>query len=272
VWTFLWSLPQHFGIRIFVSKWCQESTINGWFVTSGTPCIQSWLGYLVRARDHYYWQNYPERRILCKLWVGKEKKRKKNAYKMVRKERHSRPGQEIINGSSSTGISRQGRGETPSFLWRRSIKASSSPRADGLVSIVHLPSRDYLIFHHPKYPKVFTLPLRSNRSDKARDVSSNFWNLLIPRSRFLRRSLKISFCFVNCIIYIYIYIYIYIHIYTGCFILIAPGKYLEKYGNYEKMFRTKVLWFRGHLKFLKWNLLFVITYSCSLSPELSKTL
>jgi len=33
--------------------------------------------------------------------------------------------------------------------------------------------------------------------------------------------------------------------YTGYFILIAPGKYLEKYGNYEKMFRTKVVWFRG---------------------------
>jgi len=33
--------------------------------------------------------------------------------------------------------------------------------------------------------------------------------------------------------------------YTGCFILIAAGKYLEKYGNYEKMFRTKVVWFRG---------------------------
>jgi len=30
-------------------------------------------------------------------------------------------------------------------------------------------------------------------------------------------------------------------LYTGCFILIAPGKYLEKYGNYEKMFRTKVV-------------------------------
>jgi len=35
------------------------------------------------------------------------------------------------------------------------------------------------------------------------------------------------------------------HIYTGYFILIAPGKYLEKYGNYEKMFQTKVVWLEG---------------------------
>jgi len=30
--------------------------------------------------------------------------------------------------------------------------------------------------------------------------------------------------------------------YTGCPILIAPGKYLEKYGRYGKMFQTKVVW------------------------------
>jgi len=41
--------------------------------------------------------------------------------------------------------------------------------------------------------------------------------------------------------------------YTGCFILIAPGKYLEKYGNYEKMFRTKVVWFlEGHKIVTHW--------------------
>jgi len=40
------------------------------------------------------------------------------------------------------------------------------------------------------------------------------------------------------------------YIYTGCFILIAPGEYLEKYGNYEKMFRTKVVWFRGGHKII----------------------
>jgi len=32
--------PQHFGIKIFVSKWSQESTINGWFVKFGTPSIK----------------------------------------------------------------------------------------------------------------------------------------------------------------------------------------------------------------------------------------
>lgn len=38
-----------------------------------------------------------------------------------------------------------------------------------------------------------------------------------------------------------------LYIYTGCFILILPGKYFEKFRRYKKMIRIKVLWLReGH--------------------------
>jgi len=83
-----------------------------------------------------------------------------------------------------------------------------------------------------------------------------------------------------------------IYVYTGYLILIAPGKYLKKYGRYGKMLQTKIVclegrqmmdictwpWVtywrsgQGHRCFFKRNPLFFIAYSCSSSRELSTIL
>jgi len=100
-------------------------------------------------------------------------------------------------------------------------------------------------------------------------------------------------CLYTFIHYIYIcYFVSHQHSYTGCRRPPVSAEYLKNWARQIKIFQTKVVRFQvthymaisiwswrvlsrsreGHLQFLKWNPLFFITYSCSLSRELSKTL
>lgn len=123
--------------------------------------IQSWLGYFVRARDYYYYWHFNIIRGFFVNYTEKKKERetrtKEDVMTLVRGRR---PDQKIVNGISPTGISRQGREEeTPPFLQRRSIKVSSSPCADGLISIIYLPSRWLFNFSPPEISQSFYSPL-----------------------------------------------------------------------------------------------------------------
>jgi len=117
--------------------------------------------------------------------------------------------------------------------------------------------------------------------------------------RFICKKKNIYIYIYNKIIYINIYNNIYnTHIcnkkkiYTGCIKKVGTLEYFEKYKFYQKMFQTKVVWFRGghkmvslvwhwrviwrsregHFNSFKWNTLYIFAHYCSLSRELSKTL